>query len=529
MIRIQQLNLSLTHSEEDLEAKILKLLNINKEQIKSYHIVKKSIDARKKNDIKFIYTIDVYIENESNIINKINNNNIMLTKEQFYEYPKKGIKKLNNRPIVVGSGPAGLFATLLLAKQGYKPILIEQGEPVEVRIKTVNHFWDTNQLNINSNVQFGEGGAGTFSDGKLNTLVKDKYNRNKLVLETFVKHGANSDIIYTNKPHIGTDILCKVVKSMREEIISLGGEVRFNSKLTDLIINDNQIRGITINNKLNIYCEVLVLAIGHSARDTFRMIEKNKMELQQKAFAIGLRIEHPQDMISESQYGNKYYTQLPPADYKLVTKTSNGRNVYSFCMCPGGYVINASSEDKRLVINGMSNSDREGKNANSAIIVSVTEKDFMDSSPLSGISFVQELESRAYQLGNGNIPVQLLKDFKNNIISKELGQINPSTKGSVQLSNINTILPEYMSNSIIEGIHKFGKMIKGFDRDDAVLSAIETRTSSPVRIVRNDQLESNIEGIYPCGEGAGYAGGITSAAMDGIKVFEAISKVFTSF
>lgn len=529
MIRIQQLKLDINHTESDLREKIQKQLKIKTEELQSYKIVKKSIDARNKSEIRFVYTIDARVSQEDKIIKKVRSANISLTVPKDYVFPSHGSRKLKNRPVIVGSGPAGLFAAYFLSKEGYRPILIEQGEPVDERIKTVNKFWEENTLNPDSNVQFGEGGAGTFSDGKLNTQVNDKYNRNTLVLETFVSHGAKPEILYVNKPHIGTDVLCDIVKNMRNEIISNGGNIRFNTKLTDLIIENGKITGILVNDSEKIECEAVILAIGHSARKTFRMLEKDNVSMQQKSFAVGLRIEHPQKMISISQYGQESYRQLPPAEYKLATKAPNGRNVFSFCMCPGGYVVNSSSEYGSLVVNGMSNSKRDSRNANSAIIVSVTEADFKNKAPLAGISFMEELEGRAYETGNGQIPVQLFKDFKSNKTSREFEGIPPCTKGDVKMANIRPILPEYISDAFIYGIHEFGKIIKGFDRDDCLLSAVETRTSSPVRILRDENFQSNIEGLYPCGEGAGYAGGITSAAMDGIKVFEVIAKEFTAF
>ncbi|HEX3075239.1 MAG TPA: FAD-dependent oxidoreductase, partial [Lachnospiraceae bacterium] len=419
------------------------------------------------------------------------------------------------------------FCALKLAEQGYQPLVIERGEDVDSRVRNVQHFWTTNELDVDSNVQFGEGGAGTFSDGKLNTLVKDVSGRNTEVLLQFVQYGAPGEILYLNKPHIGTDRLRSVVKSMRDRITELGGEVRFQTKLTDIHIENGKVHSIEVNGSEVIPCEVLVLAIGHSARDTFELLHRKQFDISKKAFAIGVRIEHPQELISESQYGESY-TKLPPADYKLTHQSVTGRGVYSFCMCPGGFVVNASSEEKRLVVNGMSNYARDEKNANSAMIVTVTPEDFDSDSPLAGMYFQRKWEELAYQTGKGLIPVQLFGDFCRNRKSTTLGKIQPNLKGGYNLSNIRECLPSYVSETLIDGIKAFDRKIKGFQNEEAILSGVETRTSSPIRINRNDALESNTEGIYPCGEGAGYAGGITSAAMDGLKVFEMIMHKYKS-
>lgn len=418
----------------------------------------------------------------------------------------------------------------MLATYGYAPILIERGEAVEQRMQTVSEFWETGVLNPESNVQFGEGGAGTFSDGKLNTLVKDKQHRNDFVLETFVKFGAKEEILYVNKPHIGTDVLSDVVKNMRKEIEALGGTILFSTKLIDLIINQNQLTGIKVqysdNRTESIDTDICVLALGHSARDTFQMLLQHNINMEPKAFAVGVRVEHLQDTINDVQYGkNKDF--LPAAPYKVAKTLPNGRGVYSFCMCPGGYVVNASSESGFLAVNGMSYSKRDGKNANSAIVVSVTPEDFPEEGPLSGIAFQRQLEQQAYKEGNGNIPVQRFEDFKNNVPTKAFGSILPQSKGKTQFANLRNSLPEFINDSLIQGIEQFGTQIPGFNHDDVILSGVESRTSSPLRILRDETFQSNIRGIYPCGEGAGYAGGITSAAMDGIKVFEAIASVMT--
>jgi uncharacterized FAD-dependent dehydrogenase len=526
MIRIQQLKLNPGHSKEELFRKVSKVLRINPDLIKEFHIIKQSIDARKKNDIKLIYTIDVKMDHETEVIKRIHDNNIALTKENKYSFPNTGTKQLTKRPVIIGSGPAGLFCALLLAENGFQPILLERGECVEDRINTVNEFWNTGKLNTASNVQFGEGGAGTFSDGKLNTLVKDQFGRNKKVLEVFVEAGAPEEIKYMYKPHIGTDILSLVVKNIREKIIDNGGEVHFKSQVTDIKIVDGKVKAVAINEIKEIETDIVVLAIGHSARDTFEMLHTKDIEMSAKAFAVGVRIQHPQGMINESQYGVANHEYLPNAEYKLAKTLENGRGVYSFCMCPGGYVVNASSEEGRLAVNGMSYSKRDGENANSAIIVSVKPEDFASDSPLAGLEFQRRLEEKAFHEGQGAIPVQLYKDFKKNEASAALLEVTPQIKGEYRLSNLRNVFPEFISESIIQGIDQFDRNLHGFSREDAVLAGVESRTSSPVRLTRDDTFECNIQGIYPCGEGAGYAGGITSAAMDGMKVAEAIAKQY---
>ena len=525
MIRIRQVKIPIRNdNKEFIIKKISNILKINKDDITSFNIVKKSIDARDKNNILYVYEFDVEVVLEDKIINKNKSKDIFITPDEEYTYPVPGKEKLTNNITIVGSGPSGLFCAYLLAEMGYKVTVIEQGERMEERIKTVDKFFETNELNELSNVQFGEGGAGTFSDGKLNTLVKDKMFRGKKVFEIFIENGAPEEIMYLQKPHIGTDILRKVIINMRNKIISMGGEFLYNTKLTDLVIKDKKLVEIELNNKDRIKCNNLVLAIGHSARDTFYMLNKHDLEMMSKPFAVGFRIEHPQDMINKSQYGENY-KYLPPASYKLTYQASTGRGVYSFCMCPGGFVVNASSEKNRLVVNGMSNYKRDEKNSNSAIVVTINNKDFGEEL-FAGVEYQRKLEEKAYNIGKGFIPIQLYRDYIENKETTKLGKIIPNTKGSYTFSNLNDIFSKEINDSIKEAMSNFGKKIKGFDREDAVFLGVESRTSSPIIIKRNEKLESNILGIYPCGEGAGYAGGITTAAIDGIKVAEELIKKY---
>ena len=418
-----------------------------------------------------------------------------------------------------------MFAALLLAEKGFAPIIIERGSRVEKRIEQINDYWNGGKLNLNSNVQFGEGGAGTFSDGKLNTGIKDKQNRISFVLETFVKFGADESIVYDSKPHVGTDVLAKVVKNIRNYIIDLGGKFLFDTALTDIELKDNKLSKIFLSDGNYIETDICILAIGHSARDTFEMLLEHNVSMEQKPFAIGVRVEHNQSDINTNQYGISNLS-LPAANYKLTYKAKDGRGVYSFCMCPGGFVVNASSEEGRLAINGMSYQKRDGKNANSAIVVTVLPEDFPDDNVLSGMSLQRQLEERAFNECNGLIPVQKFVDFRNNTVSNKFGKVSPSIKGKYNFGNINNILPKYICDDITEALEHWNNKIKHFGDDDVILSAIESRTSSPVRIIRNETFQSNIEGLYPAGEGAGYAGGITSAAIDSMKIFEQIASVY---
>ncbi len=529
MIRISQLKLSIKHNEEDIKNAAAKVLKLPASKIKELNIVKKSIDAR-KNDVKYIYTIDILLtdsgqEYEKATVSRCRSDNVSLAGRTTYSFTPTGSKPLGLRPIVVGTGPAGLFAAWLLASHGFQPLVVERGLEVQKRVEAVEHFWTTNELNPQCNVQFGEGGAGTFSDGKLNTMVKDANNRYRLVMEAFVRFGAPPEILYLHKPHIGTDKLRLVVEQMRKEILRLGGEVRFGTVLSDLVVEAGRLVAVELNHRERVPCEVLVPAIGHSARDTFEMFLKRGLSLTPKAFAIGLRIEHKQSTISRSQYGEAY-SQLPAADYKLTHQTQSGRGVYSFCMCPGGFVVNASSEPGHLAVNGMSNFKRDEENANSAIVVTVQPEDFGSNDVLSGVAFQRKSDREAYAAGKGLIPVQLFGDLLKDKASTTLGRVTPNLKGNYTLTNLDGCLPGEVMQAMKEGILAFDRKIKGFADEEAVLSGVESRTSSPVRISRHEDYVSNIKGIYPCGEGAGYAGGITSAAIDGIKVFEAVANYY---
>lgn len=525
MIRISQLRLGIEDNTEKLIKKASKLLNIKTSNIIDISIFKESIDARRRGKIEFVYTVDLSVDNEKRVLKKIRDKNVTITPDMEYKYPEPGKTKLNNRPIVIGIGPAGLFCGLILAQMGYKPLILERGEKVENRSKTVETFWKSGELNIESNVQFGEGGAGTFSDGKLTTRVKDL--RCRKVLRELVKAGAPEDIIYSFKPHVGTDILKTVVKNLREEIIKLGGEVCFNSKVTRLIIKDGKVSGVEVNDGEVVNSENVVLAIGHSARDTFEMIHQNGVDIVQKPFAIGVRIEHPQSIINEAQHKQfANHERLGAADYRLTYHASNGRSVYTFCMCPGGSVVAAASEEGRVVTNGMSEYARDKANANSALLVSVVPEDFEGNHPLAGMHFQRKWEEKAYTLGGGGYiaPAQLVGDFLKDRPSKGLGDVTPSYRPGVKLADMGECLPGYVIGSMKEAIVNLDNKLKGFGMDSAIITGVETRSSSPIRIIRESKtLESvNVNGLYPAGEGAGYAGGIVSAAVDGIKVAEKI-------
>ena len=537
MIRINQVKLPVEHTSDALHKKVQELLKYKGPM--DVEIVKRSLDARKKPQLFYVYVVDVSVpeREESKLLRRCHNNRIQKIEPVKYEFPVKQYEG-KVRPVIVGMGPAGLFCGYVLAKAGFRPILLERGKCVEDRSRDVEAFWETGHLNTESNVQFGEGGAGTFSDGKLNTLIKDKYGRNKEVLRIFVKHGAPEEILYDYKPHIGTDILKKIVRSMREEIIALGGEVRFETRVTDLLIAGDRIKGLVLKGEEELPAEHVVLALGHSARDTFSMLHKQKVAMEAKPFAIGMRVEHPQELINLSQYGKKEAGALGNAIYKLTAETSEKRGVYTFCMCPGGYVVNASSEERRLAVNGMSYSGRNSVNANSAVIITITPEDYGDSKdPLSGVAFQRKLEEKAYQIGNGKVPVERYGSFKRAILrtkaqeapdgSEIIGmeKFTPCIKGQWTEAPVHEILPDALNRAFVEGMEAFGRKIRGFNGDEVFVEGIESRTSSPVRILRNESAQSiSAEGLYPCGEGAGYAGGITSAAMDGIFVAEQLAR-----
>lgn len=597
MIRINQLKLDVRHTEADLKTKVCKTLRIREDALISCTIKKQSLDARKKPQLSYVYTVDVTVKNEQEITKRMKKrkpSNIQFQpQEKIYSVQAFGARTLNHRPVVIGTGPAGLFCGYELARLGYRPVLLERGASVEERIKDVEEFWASGVLDPDSNVQFGEGGAGTFSDGKLNTMVHDSQGLGARVFEIFVENGAPKEILYQSKPHIGTDILADVVKNMREYIISRGGEVRFRSQVTDIIVkregNDDKLCALEVRRpgdrdhipeKGRLETEIAVLAIGHSARDTFAMLSDRGIPMEAKAFAVGVRVEHPQRMIDLAQYGVWDDPDLPPAAYKLTANLRSGRGVYTFCMCPGGYVVNASSEENRLAVNGMSYHARDGVNANSAVVVTVTPADYVKledkteaaeqdgtavgkgcgeaavsrgcgdaavgkgcgeageavcaayvkEHALAGVEFQRRLEEAAYRAGGGRIPVQLFEDFCSGRPSAAHRDILPQTKGSYAWGNVRAIFPEELAESLEEGIRSFGERLKGYDRPDAIVSGVESRTSSPVRILRdNNSMQSRTAGLYPCGEGAGYAGGITSAAIDGLKIAQAIAGEYAPF
>lgn len=526
MIRINEIKLSLDDEETILKQKVSKILKINEKYINSLTIFKKSVDARKKDDVHFTYSVDVTLSlDEEQIVTKCKSNKVMLAKPYKYEMPANNrVSKF--RPVVVGFGPAGMLAGLILAEAGLKPIILERGKNIDQRQKDVNEFWTKRKLDEESNVQFGEGGAGTFSDGKLTTGIKSPYIRK--VLDELYEAGAPEEILYSSKPHIGTDRLAVVVKNIRKKIEKLGGEVKLECKLEKLIVYNKFVQGITYSNRgemIDIEADSVIMAIGHSARDTVEMLYNLGVEIIQKPFSVGARIEHPQSLINKSQYGKfANHPKLGAADYKLACHGLHERGAYTFCMCPGGTVVAAASEKEGVIVNGMSSLARDGENANSALLVGIEPKDFPSDHPLAGIYYQRQIENTAFKLAGGDYraPAQLVGDFLNNKESKALGNVNPTCPTGVTLTNLDECLPEKVSATMKSAIVEMDKKLNGFNLYDAVLTAPETRSSSSVRILRDDIYQCNIRGVYPCGEGAGYAGGIVSAAVDGIKCAHAV-------
>lgn len=528
MIRITELILPFDHDEDDLRLAVLKTLGIETGQLKSVAISRSSLDARKKHAIRRVYTLYIETADEKQVLEKnAKNRKISRAPETKYNVPILIGKIKRHRPLVIGTGPAGIFAGLVLAEAGCSPLLIDRGKPVSERTRDTYNFWKTRELDSESNVQFGEGGAGTFSDGKLQTRVKDKLNRDKKILQELVLAGAPEEILFKNKPHIGTAKLVKVVENLRKKIVELGGEYQFQSRVVDLILERDQIKGVRLQSGEEIRSDHVILAIGHSARDTFKMLSRRGVQLEAKPFSVGFRIEHPQTVINQNQYGKQAgHPLLEAADYQLAHHSSLGRTVYSFCMCPGGLVIAASSEPGTVVTNGMSQYDRNERNANSAIVAEVVPADFKNN-PLGGIEFQRHWEEKAFIQGgeNFNAPCQLVGDFLSGKQSSALGSVQPSYLPGIKMADLRKSLPVFVVSAIQEALPEFEKRIRSFTLADAVLTGIETRTSSPVRILRGKDYQCiSIRGLYPAGEGSGYAGGILSSAMDGIKAAEAMIK-----
>lgn len=533
MLRLTEIKLPLDHNDNDLREAILKKLGISTEALLSYSIFKRSFDARKKNDIFLVYSVDAEVANEAAVLKKSRNpTQIMPTPDTTYKMVAQAPSTLKARPVVIGTGPCGLFAGLLLAQMGFKPIILERGKSVRERTKDTWGLWRKGVLDPESNVQFGEGGAGTFSDGKLYSQIKDPKFHGRKVLTEFVTAGAPEEIMYVSHPHIGTFRLVGMVENMRATIESLGGEIRFESRVTDIEIDrdangQGQVRGVVLASGETITTDHVVLAVGHSARDTFQMLYDRGVYVEAKPFSIGVRVEHPQSLIDQARFGKfAGHPILGAAEYKLVHHASNNRSAYSFCMCPGGTVVAATSEIGRVVTNGMSQYSRNERNANSAIVVGITPEVDYPGHPLAGIAFQRHWESRAFEVGGSNYkaPAQLVGDFLAGRPSTHLGSVDPSYTPGVHPTDISLCLPDFVTQALRESLPAFDQKIKGFAMEDAIMTGVETRTSSPIRIKRNDDFQSlNTRGLYPAGEGAGYAGGIFSAGVDGIKVAEAIA------
>ena len=523
MIRIRDLRLDPGQPLDSLKKQAADRLGVHTDAITDCSLFRRSVDARKKPDVFFVCTVDVCLScDEEAVLKRLHDPKIAPAKNYRYELPLPAAQP-KTRPVVVGFGPAGMFAALTLARAGLKPLVLERGAPVEARTEAVRRFWEQGKLDPESNVQFGEGGAGTFSDGKLTTGTKDPRIRH--VFEEFVRFGAQEDILWDAKPHIGTDVLCRVVKNFREELLSLGAEIRFGTKLTELCVEDGALTAIRCGEE-TIPCSVLILAIGHSARDTFRMLHQSGVPMEPKPFSIGVRIEHPQATIDEAQYGKARGSELPAADYKLNVVTPSG-SAYTFCMCPGGSVVAAASEEGGVCTNGMSNAARDGENANSALLVTLTPKDFPDGSPLSGMEWQREIEQRAFKVGGSSYraPAQSVGDFLKHRPSEGFAAVRPTYLPGVTPCDLHDVLPNRLTDVLEEALPLLGNKIRGFDAADAVMTAPETRSSSPVRMLRDaESLQSSLKGLYPCGEGAGHAGGIVSSAVDGIRCAEALIK-----
>jgi len=527
MLRLTEIKLPLDHSEDDLKAAIRQRLGIAPEELIRYTLFRRGYDARRPARILFIYTLDAEVKNERALVERLQGDkHVSLAPDMSYRFVAQAPENLNERPVVIGMGPCGIFAGLLLAQMGFRPIILERGKAVRERTKDTWGLWRQGRLDPESNVQFGEGGAGTFSDGKLHSQIKDPKFYGRKVLTEFVKAGAPPEILYVSKPHIGTFRLVGMVEEMRRTIESLGGEIRFQSRVADIEIEEGQVTGVLLASGERISSRHLVLAVGHSARDTFEMLHRRGVYMEAKPFSIGFRIEHPQSLIDRARLGpNAGNPQLGAADYRLVHHAGNGRSVYSFCMCPGGTVVAATSEEGRVVTNGMSQYSRNERNANSGIVVGITPQDY-SGDVLAGVEFQRKWEARAFELGGRNYcaPAQLVGDFLAGRPSTALGEVHPSYTPGVHLTDLSTALPDYAIAAIREALPAFEKQIKGFSMKDAVLTGVETRTSSPVSIKRNETYQSlNTRGLYPAGEGAGYAGGILSAAVDGIEVAEAVA------